>query len=98
MDKGRKASRFKASFPVETESTGGVLVDMSSAGVAFETEADYNVGDEVDLRVRVGRGTGKTMELECTGTVVRVERRDGSNLVAATIEWKDDETSTSTKV
>ncbi|MBW3670038.1 MAG: PilZ domain-containing protein [Acidobacteria bacterium] len=96
MDKGRKASRFRASFPVETDSSGGVLVDMSSSGVAFETDTDYSVGDEVDLRVRVGRQAGETMELNCTGTVVRVERREGSNLVAATIEWKDDETSTGT--
>lgn len=91
MDEGRRASRFKASFPVEIESRGGVLVDMSSSGIAFETDQDYQIGDQIDLKVRVGRGAERTMELECTGTVVRIERRDGANLVAATVEWKDDD-------
>lgn len=93
MDEARRASRFKASFPVEIESRGGVLVDMSSSGIAFETDQEYEIGDAIDLKVRVGRGAERTMELECTGRVVRVEQRDGAKLVAATVEWKDDETS-----
>lgn len=90
MDKRRREARFKASFPVEIEPKGGVLVDMSGSGVAFETDHPYEIGDKVTLRVRVGRG-GKTMELECIGTVVRIEQREDSLLVAATVEWQEDQ-------
>lgn len=90
MDKRRRESRFKASFPVEVEPKGGVLVDMSGSGVAFETDHPYEIGDEITLRVRVGRGEGKTLELECIGKVVRIEQRDESLLVAATVEWEED--------
>lgn len=99
MDEGRRASRFKASFPVEIESRGGVLVDMSSSGIAFETDQEYEVGDRIDLKVRLGRGgAGRTMELECTGEVVRIEHRDGATLVAATVEWKDDDSGRNTLI
>lgn len=91
MKKQRRETRFKASFPVEIESQGGVLVDMSGSGIAFETDHEYEIGDEIDLRVRVGRGAGEGMELQCTGTVVRIERREDSLLVAATVEWQEDE-------
>ncbi len=97
MSDGRRDSRFKASFPVEIESQGGVLVDMSSSGIAFETDKEYEIGDRIDLTVRVGRNPERGMELECTGRVVRVERRDdGANLVAATVEWKEDDVSAET--
>lgn len=88
-DKQRRESRFKASFPIEIESKDGVLVDMSGSGIAFETDQNYEVGDEIVLRVRVGQG--KTLDLECIGRVVRVERRDDTNLVAATVEWREDD-------
>ncbi|MDX1582494.1 MAG: PilZ domain-containing protein [Thermoanaerobaculia bacterium] len=91
MDKRRRESRFKASFPIEIEPKGGVLVDMSGGGVAFETDHEYEIGDEIRLQVRVGRGSGKATELECIGRVVRVERRDESFLVGATVEWQEDE-------
>ncbi len=97
MDKERSESRFKASFPVEVESKGGVLVDMSSSGIAFETDQPYEVGDTIDLTVRVGRNPEKGMELACTGRVVRVEKRDGSNIVAATVEWKEDDVTPATQ-
>lgn len=68
------------------------MIDMSSSGVAFETTADYAVGDEIGLRIRVGRPGGKTsLDLVCRGRVVRVEKSEQGNRIAATVEWNEND-------
>lgn len=91
MQEHRSAPRFKASFPVEVGSDGGLTIDLSSTGIAFESARRYQIGEEVQLRLRLSRGDSPwPMSLECTGRVVRVEENDGLFTIGATVEWKDE--------
>jgi hypothetical protein len=97
MDQRRRESRFRATFPVEIEPAGGITVDMSGTGIAFITEHPYEVGDEISLRIIMGkRGPEKQMELECRGRIVRVERADEGFRVGASVEWSEDDEELST--
>ena len=88
-----RAPRIRGSYPVEIEPSGGVTIDMSSSGIAFETTHDYKVGDEITLRIIVGRAGGRSgLDFSCTGRVVRVEKTEQGNRVAAAVEWSDDGT------
>jgi PilZ domain. len=88
----RRAPRFHATFPVEIEPAGGVTIDMSSSGIAFESSHPYEPGDEIVLRILLGRaGSPTALELRCRGRVVRVEPGDEKSRIAATVEWIDDE-------
>lgn len=88
----RRDPRFRATFPVEIEPAGGVTIDMSSSGIAFESTHPYQPGDEISLRILLSRpGSGPTLELRCRGRVVRVEPGEEKARVAATVEWIDDE-------
>lgn len=87
----RRTPRFRATFPVEVEPAGGVMIDMSSSGVAFETTYDYHPGDEISVRVILGRKAGPALDLRCSGKVVRVEKKGASSRVAATVEWAEDD-------
>lgn len=88
----RRAQRFRATFPVEIEPAGGLTIDMSSTGIAFESSHPYEAGDEITLRVLLGRPGSKTaLELRCRGRVVRVETGEDKARIAATVEWVDDE-------
>ncbi|HXG58168.1 MAG TPA: PilZ domain-containing protein [Thermoanaerobaculia bacterium] len=88
----RRAPRFRGSFPVEIEPAGGVTIDMSSSGIAFETTHDYEPGDEIMLKIVVGRSGGRSnLQFGCRGRVVRVEKGESGNRVAATVEWAEDE-------
>lgn len=88
----RRAPRFRANFPVEIEPAGGVTIDMSSSGIAFETPHDYTPGEEITMRVVVGRTGGKPgLEFECHGRVLRVDKGERGNRVAATVEWAQED-------
>ena len=85
----RRNPRFRASFPVQIEPEGGVMIDMSSSGIAFETEHDYAPGEEIRVRIVLGRkgGGASAVDLECAGRVLRVTRTERGFRVAATVEW-----------
>jgi hypothetical protein len=96
MDQKRRESRFRATFPVEIEPAGGITVDMSGSGIAFITEHPYEVGDEISLRIIMGKRGPEKQELECRGRIVRVESTDGGFRVGASVEWSEDDEDLST--
>lgn len=91
----RRERRFRASFPVEIEPGGGLTIDMSNSGIAFETTRDYKPGDEIRQRIIMGRrDSDSSLDLHCSGKVVRVEKIGDNNRVGASVDWIDDETGT----
>lgn len=89
----RRERRFRASFPVEIEPGGGLTIDMSNSGIAFETTHPYQPGDEIRLRIIMGRKSSPTpLDLHCSGRVVRVEPTENGLRVGASVEWIDAET------
>lgn len=88
----RTEPRFKASLPIEVGSDGGLTIDLSSSGIAFESGRNYAIGEEVNVRLQLSRADSPwPMSLECRGRVVRTEERDGVYMIAATVEWIEKE-------
>ena len=84
----RREKRFRANYPVEIEPEGGVTIDMSGTGVAFETTHNFEPGDPITLRIRLSRRPSESpLELRCSGKVVRVTPMENGSRVAASVEW-----------
>jgi hypothetical protein len=64
-------------------STGQTL-DMSTCGVFFETEQSYALGESIRFSVILNEST-----VQCQGTVVRVESREGAFGIAVELELYD---------
>lgn len=90
MEEQRSAPRFRATIPVEVGDDGGLTIDISSSGIAFDCERQYQIGEEIPLRLRLGEGPFP-LNLECRGRVVRVEEHDGAYTIATTVEWLETE-------
>jgi PilZ domain len=92
MDQHRRSERFRASFPVEIEPEGGVTLDMSGSGIAFDTTHEYHVGDELTVRIILGRrASPDSLDLRCRGRVVRVEKSERGFRVGASVEWNEED-------
>lgn len=92
MDQRRREPRMKAAFPLEVESDDAVTIDMSNSGIAFESSRRYEIGEEITIRIVLGRRKIATpLSLSCVGHVVRCEPLDGGYRIAATVEWVDDD-------
>lgn len=90
MEEQRSAPRFKASIPVEVGDDGGLTIDISSSGIAFESDRKYHIGDEIPLQLRLSDGPFP-LSLQCRGQVVRVEEHNGGYMIGATVEWIEQE-------
>lgn len=90
MEEQRSAPRFKASIPVEVGDDGGLTIDISSSGIAFDSERRYQIGEQIPLRLRLGEGPFP-LNLECRGRVVRVDEHNGTFTIATTVEWLEQE-------
>lgn len=90
MEEQRRAPRFRASIPVEVGEDGGLTIDISSSGIAFDSDRPYQIGQKIPLRLRLGRNDSPfAMNLQCSGEVVRVEENGGHFIIGAAIEWLD---------
>jgi len=80
----RRDERVATELPVDLGSAKGTTRDVSASGIFFETEAWYEVGDEVDFVVSFDTPGGK-MILKAHGNIVRIERSDARVGVAVKI-------------
>jgi PilZ domain len=71
----RREDRIPEILPVEVLNDGGkgVTRDLSSCGVYFETDKDYEVGSAITLTIDFE--SDPRARISCVGTIVRVENR-----------------------
>ncbi len=82
----RKGARYAMKIPIRVSDIGvGSTIDISASGVAFVIDVALEPGSVIDFAMRAEERVG-SMELQCGGRVVRVERRGPSLFAAATIE------------
>ena len=79
----RKESREHKKFPVKVsgDKVKGVTRDLSPSGVYFETSLRYQVGSMIKMTIDFDGP--QRMQLECEGTIVRVEGRGSDKLGVA---------------
>jgi hypothetical protein len=71
--KKRKEDRENKILPVKVvgDKVKGVTRDLSASGVYFEIDSYYQVGSSIKMTIEFDSPQG--MQLECEGTIVRVE-------------------------
>lgn len=78
----RSGARFDTVMPVDVHGSEGWTRNISSTGVYYETDADQQVGSLVNLTIQFTL-SGKRQHLLCEGKVVRVDRGNDRQGVAA---------------
>jgi len=83
----RVAPRFKADMPVLAQGGQGVARDLSSSGVFFETDGSFTSGQPIEFSIVLEHlYPDRPVRLNCKGSIVRVEQKEGKVGVATTIE------------
>ena len=79
----RKEDREPITLPVQVsgDDVKGVTRDLSPSGVYFETSLKYHVGSVIKMTIDFDGP--ERMQLECEGTIVRVEGRGTDKLGVA---------------
>jgi hypothetical protein len=80
----RSEQRVAAALPVTLDRGTGITENVSASGVFFETDASYAPASPVHFTLEIDTPGGPIL-LDCHGTIVRVERRQGRLGVAAKI-------------
>jgi len=81
----REAARLEVRLPMELERGNGWTRDVSASGVYFETDESFTPGAPIRFSLFLKHAFPSPFRLECTGQIVRVERREGRVGVAAAI-------------
>lgn len=77
----RRADRFPIGLKVEFAGGAGLTRDVSGLGVFFETGTRFENGDEIDFALVIP----EAVEVQCKGTIRRVEPRGDAWGVAVSI-------------
>jgi hypothetical protein len=80
----RRDVRIRAALPLRADGAAGITRDVSESGIFFETDACHSPGSRISLFIDVSTPGGR-ITLECSGEIVRVERRAGRVGVAVRI-------------
>lgn len=73
-------------MPIEVSEVGvGVTIDISASGVCFVIDQPIQPGRIIRFQLKMDE-PGGPMELQCDGTVVRVDPRGDLMVAAATID------------
>jgi Tfp pilus assembly protein PilZ len=72
FEERRRGERFSLTLPVKLNDGTGIIHDISTSGIFFETENAYSIGDTIGLFLHFEHET-----LRCEARVVRVEVRKG---------------------
>lgn len=84
----RRGERLGAALAVNLGRKSGVTRDVSASGVFFEIDARYPVGSEIRFELDLDTPWGQA-KCDCSGTIVRVERHDGT--VGIAVQFSDAE-------
>jgi hypothetical protein len=82
----RRKARVAADLPVELDRTPGVMRDVSATGIFFETDAEYEVGNPIDVKLSLDTPWGR-VSVVCDGKIVRVESHEGR--VGVAVQFTD---------
>lgn len=80
-----RAVRHPAAFPVTLGPKKGLVKDISATGIYFEIDQKQAVGSNIEFVLDL-ETPGGPMQVQCHGTVVRIEKKAGKVGIAATIE------------
>jgi hypothetical protein len=85
----RREDRIRERLPVEVldDDGKGVTRDISSAGVYFETDKDYEVGSTITLTIDFE--SDPRARIRCVGTIVRLEDRGSKVGVAVHVNARE---------
>jgi len=77
----RRTKRFRIKLPVEITQLGGKRVsrpghtfDISSGGVCFSSNRDFEVGGRIEYMVTLSQGQNAKVQIKCLGRVLRIVR------------------------
>ena len=76
--------RLPVAFPISVGSSTGVVKDISSTGIYFEIDQNQEVGSKIEFVLDLAT-PGGPIQIQCQGTVVRIEEKSGRIGIAATI-------------
>lgn len=78
----RRAERHPIGLRVEFDSGSGLTRDVSGLGAYFRTDVEFHEGDELTFVIVIP----EAVNVQCRGTVARVERIDDVYGVGVTID------------
>jgi PilZ domain len=83
----RGSWRYPVTLDVAVDNHRAISRDVSASGIYFETDASLAPGRTISFAFSLERVYPDVrLALQCVGTIVRVERRNGRRGVAATID------------
>lgn len=80
----RKHERIETALPVDLGHASGVIRNVSSSGIYFETDASLALGANIRFKVALDTAGGKLI-LNCRGNIVRIEPHDNTMGVAVQV-------------
>jgi PilZ domain len=85
----RKEDRIRENLPVKilNDDGKGETRDLSSSGVFFETNKDYEVGSAITLTIDFE--SDPRARISCVGTIVRVENRGSKVGIAVHVNARE---------
>jgi len=82
----RRTPRYSVKLPVEFSAGSGTTLDVSEAGVRFESLHRFAHGDSITLQLMFRHLGGDHTEIVVAGEVVRVEEYGETFLVAVHVD------------
>ena len=79
-----RADRHPVTFPISVGPSKGIVKDISTTGVYFEIDQSQSVGSNIDFVIELDT-PGGPLQIQCHGTIVRIEEKPGRIGIAATI-------------
>ena len=79
-----RADRHPVSFPISVGPSKGVAKGISTTGIYFEIDQKQKVGSKIDFVLDL-ETPGGPIQVQCHGTVVRIEEKSDRVGIAATI-------------
>ena len=77
----RRTKRFRIKLPVEITQLSGKRVsrpghtfDISSGGVCFSSNRDFEVGGRIEYLVTLSQAANAKVQIKCLGRVLRIVR------------------------
>jgi hypothetical protein len=84
VKKKLRADRHPVSFPISIGPSKGIAKDISTTGIYFEIDQKQKVGSRIDFVLDLDT-PGGPIQVQCHGTVIRIEEKPGRVGIAATI-------------